>query len=41
LQKKLNDKKRDFVSEVQAVLEVRNIENEFKELSDRIGGEIS
>jgi len=41
LQKKLNDKKRDFVSEVQAVLEVRNIENEFKELSARIGGEIS
>lgn len=41
LQKKLNDKKREFVSEMQIILEVRNIENEFRELSKRIGGEIN
>ena len=40
LQRALNDKKCEFVAEVQTVLEVRNIETEFKELSIKIVGEI-
>lgn len=40
LQKVLNTKKREFVTEVQTVLQVRNIEIEFRELSEKIGEEI-